>query len=122
MPQQLDWREAAAERGLTVTDLAEHLGTAIDGVDVGDEHDAEMVAILRAACVARTLLLFRGQQKLSPAAMEFGIEPALAGSLCPADQLLQNFQTGLDLPGLRSRHRNLHPPKRFTKVTVVLAK
>ncbi|MBV8413396.1 MAG: TauD/TfdA family dioxygenase [Alphaproteobacteria bacterium] len=68
MPKQLEWRQAAAERGLKISDLAEHAGTAIEGIDLGDEHDAEIVAILRAACVARTLLLFRGQQALTPVA------------------------------------------------------
>src|SRR6476661_10562964 len=64
----LDWRAAAARRGLTATDLARHVGTRIDGLSLGDAHDEEMVAIIRAACVERTLLLFRGQTDLSPAA------------------------------------------------------
>jgi taurine dioxygenase len=64
----MDWRAAAAKRGLAVTDLAEHVGTGIGGLFLGDEHDEEMVAIIRAACVERTLLLFRGQTELSPAA------------------------------------------------------
>ena len=68
MEQQLDWRKAGAERGLRIEDLAQHVGTSIEGVDLDDEHDAEMVAIIRAACVERTLLLFRGQTELSPAA------------------------------------------------------
>ena len=68
MSEQMDWRQAAAARGLKVSDLAEHVGTSIEGIDLGDEHDAEMVAIIRAACVERTLLLFRGQQQLDPAA------------------------------------------------------
>jgi taurine dioxygenase len=77
-----DWRSAAARRGLKVTDLAEHVGTRIDGLDVGCDHDAEMVAIIRAACVERTLLLFRGQERLSPAgylgfANRFGGHPDL---------------------------------------------
>ena len=77
-----DWRSAAARRGLKVTDLAEHVGTRIDGIDLGDNHDAEMVAIIRAAVVERTLLLFRGQEKLSPAgylgfASRFGGRPDL---------------------------------------------
>src|SRR5262249_7978482 len=63
-------------------DLAEPVGTSIEGIDLADEHDAEMVAILRAACVERTLLLFRGQQALSPAAylgfaQRFGGRPDL---------------------------------------------
>jgi taurine dioxygenase len=65
--EQLDWRAAAIRRGLEVTDLAEHVATRIDGLDLGAEHDAEMAAIIRAACVERTLLLFRGQSRLSPA-------------------------------------------------------
>ena len=86
MPAQLDqpfdWRSAAAARGLVVTDLAENVATSIEGIDLGDDHDEEMVAIIRAACVARTLLLFRGQEKLSPAgylafASRFGGRPDL---------------------------------------------
>jgi taurine dioxygenase len=68
MSDQLDWRRMAAARGLKVSDLAESVATSIDGIDLGDDLDAETVAIIRAACVERTLLLFRGQEKLSPAA------------------------------------------------------
>lgn len=63
----MDWRAAAIRRGLTVTDLGEHVGTRIDGLDLGADHDAEMTALIRAASVERTLLLFRGQTNLSPA-------------------------------------------------------
>lgn len=78
--EQMDWRAAAAARGLKVTDLAEHVGTSIEGIDLGDDHDAEMLAIVRTACVERTLLLFRGQEQLSPAgylafARRFGGRP-----------------------------------------------
>ena len=31
MSEQMDWRQAAAARGLKVTDLAEHVGTSIGG-------------------------------------------------------------------------------------------
>src|SRR6185503_18182019 len=58
------------------------------------------------------------QQKLTLAAMKFGIEPMLTGLFRRADQLLQNFQPGLGSPGLRIRHRHLHSPERFTKVAV----
>ncbi len=80
--EQIDWRAAAAARGLKVTDLHEHVGTGIEGIDLGDDHNAEMVAIIRAACVERTLLLFRGQNKLSPTgylgfANRFGGRPDL---------------------------------------------
>src|SRR5436190_22896438 len=80
--EQMDWRASAAARGLKVTDLAEYVGTSIEGMNLGDEHDAEMVAIVRAACVERTLLLFRGQTELSPAgylafAQRFGGRPDL---------------------------------------------
>ena len=67
MEQHFDWRSAAAARGLGITDLAEHVGTRIDGIALDDAHDAGTIAIVRAACVERTLLLFRGQEKLSPA-------------------------------------------------------
>lgn len=78
--EQMDWRAAAVRRGLEVTDLAEQVATRIDGLDLGVEHDAEMVAIIRAACVERTLLLFRGQTALSPVrylafAQRFGGRP-----------------------------------------------
>jgi taurine dioxygenase len=82
MEQQLNWRRAGTARGLRIEDLATHVGTSIEGIDLGDEHDEEMVAIVRAACVERTLLLFRGQAELSPArylafARRFGGQPDL---------------------------------------------
>jgi taurine dioxygenase len=82
MEQQLDWRKAGAARGLRIADLATHVGTSIEGIDLGDEPDEEMAAIVRAACVERTLLLFRGQTELSPArylafARRFGGQPDL---------------------------------------------
>jgi taurine dioxygenase len=64
--QQMDWRSAAKARGLTVTDLAEKVATQIGNIDLGADHDEEMIAIIRAACVERTLLLFRGQTELTP--------------------------------------------------------
>lgn len=66
--EQLNWRQAAAARGLKVMDLADAVATSIEGIDLGAEHDAEMIAIIRAACVERTLLLFRGQNTLAPCA------------------------------------------------------
>ena len=77
-----DWRSAAAARGLRVTDLAEHVGTSIEGIALGDDLDEEIVSIIRAACVQRTLLLFRGQEQLTPAeylafARRFGGTPDL---------------------------------------------
>ncbi len=82
MAEQLNWRKAGAARGLRIEDLAVHVGTAIAGIDLADEHDEELIAIIRAACVERTLLLFRGQTKLSPAsylafAERFGGRPDL---------------------------------------------
>src|SRR5689334_25145697 len=78
----LDWRASAQERGLEVIDLAEHVGTEIGGLSLGDELDEQTVAIIRAACVERTLLLFRGQTDLSPSrylafARRFGGTPDL---------------------------------------------
>ena len=62
------------------------------------------------------------QRELSLAAMKFGIEPMLAGLFRPGDQPPQDFQPGLSVPGLRIRHRNLHPPKWFAEVAVILVK
>ncbi|MBV8394571.1 MAG: TauD/TfdA family dioxygenase [Alphaproteobacteria bacterium] len=80
--EQFNWRGAAARRGLKVTDLGEYVATSIEGIDLGDDHDEEMEAILRRAVVERTLLLFRGQEKLTPAeylafAQRFGGRPDL---------------------------------------------
>ena len=82
MVEPLNWRKVGASRGLRIEDLALHVGTEIEGIDLADQHDEEMVAILRAACVERTLLLFRGQTGLSPAgylgfARRFGGRPDL---------------------------------------------
>ncbi len=77
-----DWRAAAAAKGLKVTDLAENVGTSIAGIDLAADHDGETLAIVRAACVERTLLLFRGQNHLQPGdylafANRFGGRPDL---------------------------------------------
>src|SRR5437588_11974466 len=82
MTEPFNWRQAGAARGLRIADLAPFVGTAIEAIDLADEHDEEMVAILRSACVERTLLLFRGQTELSPAAYlafarRFGGQPDL---------------------------------------------
>lgn len=66
--QSVNWRETAAARGLKVADLARHVGTRIEGLDLGQDLDSDLVALIRAACVERTLLLFAGQTGLSPAA------------------------------------------------------
>jgi taurine dioxygenase len=62
----MDWRSAAADRGLRVTDLSEHVGAQIEGIDITDVQDAATVAMLRAACAERVVLLFRGQDGLAP--------------------------------------------------------
>jgi len=82
MTDRLNWRKAGAARGLRIEDLALYVGTSIEGIDLGGDHDEEIVAVLRAACVERTLLLFRGQTGLSPAAylafaQRFGGRPDL---------------------------------------------
>jgi taurine dioxygenase len=59
------WRAAAARRGLTVRDLAPAIGVEIGGIDLTAPEDAEVTAIIRAACVDRTLLLLRDQQALT---------------------------------------------------------
>ncbi|NGM22886.1 TauD/TfdA family dioxygenase [Roseomonas stagni] len=60
------WRAAAARRGLGIRDLGPAIGVEITGVDLTQPEDAEITAILRAACVERTLLLLRNQQALTP--------------------------------------------------------
>jgi hypothetical protein len=54
--------------------------------------------------------------------MQFRVEPLLAGLFRPDDQLFQDFQPGLELPSLRIRQGNLHPPKWFTQVAVIFVK
>jgi taurine dioxygenase len=64
--QHIDWRSTAARKGLRVEALSEHVGAEIAGLDLSEDLDAETVALLRAACAERTVLLFRGQDTLSP--------------------------------------------------------
>jgi taurine dioxygenase len=78
----MDWRAAAAQRGLRVTDLSDHVGSEIAGLDLADRQDAATVALLRAACAERVILLFRDQDKLPPGgylqfAQHFGGRPDL---------------------------------------------
>lgn len=63
----VQWRAAAARRGLTVRELGPAIGVEIGGVDLAAPEDPEITAILRGACVERTLLLLRGQAHLPPA-------------------------------------------------------
>ncbi len=80
--QQRDWRTAAASSGLRLTDLSQHVGTAVEGLDLAEHLDTGMVALLRAACSERTVLLFPGQTALQAAdylgfARRFGGRPDL---------------------------------------------
>ena len=59
------------------------------------------------------------QTEFAAGAMQFGIEPTLAGLLRRGDLVLEDFQPGLDLPCLRIRDRDLHSPERFAKVAVI---
>jgi taurine dioxygenase len=82
MMHHLDWRSAATQRGLHVADLSEHVGTEIAGLDLAEDLDADTTAMLRAACAERTVLLFRGQDSLTPAqylqfSLKFGDRPDL---------------------------------------------
>lgn len=65
--EKIDWRSTARARGLEVTDLAEHAGSAIEGLDLRTPLDAELKSLIRAACVERVVLLFREQADLPPA-------------------------------------------------------
>lgn len=68
----MDWRAAATERGLRVTFLSEHVGAQIEGLDLANDQDDDLVALLRVACAERVVLLFRGQDALAPGAyLEF---------------------------------------------------
>ena len=71
--QLMAWRAAAVRRGLAMRDLAPAIGVEIGGVDLTAPEDAEITAILRAACVDRTLLLIRDQQAADhrPAIVDF---------------------------------------------------
>lgn len=79
---EIQWREAAAARGLTMTDLSEHVGTQVQGVTLMEPPTSELVDILRAACAERVVLLFPDQNDLEPAhylgfARSFGGTPDL---------------------------------------------
>jgi taurine dioxygenase len=78
----MDWRSEAEARGLRVTDLSEHVGTALDGFDVSVTPSEADTLMLRAACAERVVLLFRNQEQLSPHAylafaQRFGGRPDL---------------------------------------------
>ena len=60
------WRAAATRRGLGIRELEPSIGVEISGLDLAAPEDEEITAILRAACVDRTLLLVRGQSHLTP--------------------------------------------------------
>jgi taurine dioxygenase len=62
----MDWRSVAAQRGLQVLDLSPHVGCEIGGITLEQPQDAAMVALLRAACAERVILLFRDQNSLTP--------------------------------------------------------
>ncbi len=63
----MDWRQAAAARGLRFTDLAEHVGTLVEGLDLAVPLDDGLRAVLRDGCAERVALLFRDQQHVTPA-------------------------------------------------------
>lgn len=63
----VQWRAAAARRGLTVRELEPNIGVELGGIDLAAPADPEITAILRGAVVERTLLLIRGQAHLTPA-------------------------------------------------------
>jgi taurine dioxygenase len=78
----MDWRTHLTEHGLGVTDLSEHVGTMVEGIDLARAPDATLVPALRRACAERVALLFRGQAGLDPAsyldfARRFGGTPDL---------------------------------------------
>jgi taurine dioxygenase len=77
-----DWRTTLQQRGFATQDLAPHIATRVDGIDLADPMDADLIAALRAACAERVVLLFRGQTALPAAdflsfAKRFGGRPDL---------------------------------------------
>jgi taurine dioxygenase len=62
----MDWRATAADYGIRIRDLSEHAGTAIEGIDLSQPMAPPVIAMLRAACAERIVLLFRGQDTLEP--------------------------------------------------------
>ncbi len=62
------WRGKAAARGIEVEDLTPATASRIDGVDLAEAPDAELVEILKAAAAERILLVFPDQAHLTPAA------------------------------------------------------
>ena len=73
------WRDAAMARGLRLTDLAEHVGTAVEGLDLAGPPDPALVRLLRIACAERVVLVFPGQEALRPAA-DLGFARAVGGT------------------------------------------
>lgn len=63
----MDWRAAAASRGLGVNDLSAHTGTRIAGLDLDEPLDDDCIALLKTAVAERVLLVFPDQQGLTPA-------------------------------------------------------
>ena len=63
----MDWRTQLTERGFDLTDLSDHVGTMVDGIDLARVPGSALVMLLRRACAERVVLLFRGQQNLDPA-------------------------------------------------------
>lgn len=77
-----DWRLKLAGYGFACQDLTPRLGTRIGGLDLAAAMNDEVIALLRSACVERTLLLFQDQHRLTPAeylafAQRFGGRPDL---------------------------------------------
>jgi taurine dioxygenase len=63
-----NWKTTAASHGLTAKNLSPVVGTEIGGLDLSEDMDADIVALLRAAVAERTVLLFRDQTSLTPSA------------------------------------------------------
>jgi taurine dioxygenase len=77
-----DWRAALSRYGCSCHDLSEHVGTQISGLDLSEPLDEQLVALLRSACAERVVVLFRGQDALTPTdylafAHRFGGRPDL---------------------------------------------
>jgi taurine dioxygenase len=62
-----DWRSAARNAGVSWRDLSPAVGVELSGIDLAQPLDDSVIALLRAACADRTVVLFRRQVDLTPA-------------------------------------------------------
>ena len=60
-----NWRRDAAERGILIRPLSPGIGSEVARIDPAALCDPEVLALLRAACAERAVLVFRGWQGIA---------------------------------------------------------